>query len=114
MVAVLIESYKIATELRLIVVHTRERQQTSKGEDTPAMHIAVDELKQRFIDKTGATRAQVDAKFASGKVSDLQRLDGRVLDDLIATSRYSHWGWVDWDLILGDLRAVIPEQMLWS
>ena len=113
----LIESYKINhPSYELIVVHTRERQQTSKGEEhVRYVHIAVDELKQRFIDKIGATRAQVDAKFASGKgLSDLKPLYGRVFDDLIATSRYSHWGWVDWDLILGDLRAVIPEQMLWS
>jgi hypothetical protein len=79
------------------------------------VHVPVDALKSRFVEKIGATRAQVDAKFASGKgLSDLKPLYGRAFDDLLPEASYTHWGWVDWDLLLGDLSSVVPEELLWS
>ena len=78
-------------------------------------HVPLPALKQRFIGKLGATVAQVEAKFASGKgLSDLKPLYGRVFDDLLPEAAYTHWGWVDWDILVGDLNAVVPPALLWQ
>ena len=72
-------------------------------------------LQQRFISKLGASTAQVETKFASGKgLSDLKPFYGRVFDDLLPEAQYTHWGWVDWDILVGDLNAVVPEKLLWE
>ena len=101
----------------LIVVHTGAPptpQQTS-GNHVRYEHVPLAALQQRFIDKLGATRAQVEAKFASGKgLSDLKPLYGRIFDDLLSETRYTHWGWVDWDILVGDLLSVVPTWMLWQ
>ena len=104
----LIASYKQNyPTYHLIVVHTGERVQALKSESHVRYeNVPVEQLKQRFIVKLGATREQVEAKFASGKgLSDLKPLYGRVFDDLIEESRYTHWGWVDWDLILARFQS---------
>ena len=78
-------------------------------------HVPFAALQQRFISKLGASTAQVEAKFASGKgLSDLKPFYGRVFDDLLPEAQYTHWGWVDWDVLVGDLKAVVPERLLWA
>jgi hypothetical protein len=58
----------------------------------------------RFVEKLGVSRRRVDDKFASAKgLSDLKPFYGHIFDDLIDERRYTHWGWADWDLLIGDL-----------
>ena len=103
----------------LIVVHTGTAaprpDDVRHGGHVRYEHVPLPALQQRFIDKLGASTSQVEAKFASGKgLSDLKPLYGRIFDDLLPEDRYSHWGWVDWDILLGDLGAMVPDQMLWQ
>ena len=100
----------------LIVVHTGDRPVGADAQKHVRYeHIALPVLRQRFIDKLGAAPARVEAKFESAKgLSDLKPFYGHVFDDLIGESAYTHWGWADWDLLIGDMRAVVPEAMLWE
>ena len=82
-------------------------------ENLPPPEDPLDKLTERFASKLGATAAQASAKFASGKgLSDLKPFYGQVFEQEIAG--YSHWGWVDWDLLLGDLRSVIGIERFWE
>ena len=103
---------------QLIVVHTGllpSAQKLSNSSDVRYEHIPLAALQQRFVTKLGASPKLVDAKFASGKgLSDLKPLYGRIFDELLDEALYTHWGWVDWDLLLGDLNSVIPEALLWA
>lgn len=101
----------------LVVIHTGV---LPAGTNTSAPHVRYEhipllELQDRFVRKLQAPADRVAAKFASGKgLSDLKPFYGAVFDDLLPEARYTHWGWVDWDLILGDLNAVLPMPMLWE
>ena len=76
-------------------------------------HVPLEQLRRRFVAKLGAGEAQASAKLSSGKgLSDLKPFYGHVFDDLLGG--YTHWGWVDWDILLGDLAAVVGEEALWA
>ena len=78
------------------------------------VHLPLATLAGRFVEKLGAAARRVDDKFASAKgLSDLsllrphlRRPDTRADD--------THWGWADWDLLIGDLPAVVGEDALWE
>lgn len=114
----LVSSYRLnAPEFTLVAIHTGERPPplpAALGEAAVRyVHIPLPQLAERFATKLGATAAQASAKFASGKgLSDLKPFYGQVFEDEIAG--YSHWGWVDWDILLGDLRSVIGVERLWE
>ena len=56
----------------------------------------------------------VRRKFASAKgLSDLKPFYGKVFEELLQGG-CTHWGWVDWDVLAGDLRAAIPQAQLWE
>ena len=76
-------------------------------------HVPLEQLRRRFVAKLGAGEAQASAKLSSGKgLSDLKPFYGHVFDDLLRGC--THWGWVDWDILLGDLAAVVGEEALWA
>lgn len=76
-------------------------------------HVPLEQLRRRFVAKLGAGEAQASAKLSSGKgLSDLKPFYGHVFDDLLGGC--THWGWVDWDILLGDLAAVVGEEALWA
>ena len=114
----LVQSYAAnAPAYELIVVHTGAAPSGRAGTAAHVRYVAVTRaaLAARLGSKLGATEAQVEAKLASGKgLSDLKPYYGRVFDDLIPEARYTHWGWVDWDLTLGDLGALVPPRLLWE
>jgi hypothetical protein len=100
---------------QLIVVHTGAPPHGELPPHVRYVHLPLAELGQRFIDKLGVSRKRVDDKFASAKgLSDLKPFYGHIFDDLIPESTYTHWGWADWDLLIGDLPAVVSEVELWE
>jgi len=128
----LVASYKVNhPHYELIVVHTGPPPRVASGDGHIRYEFVTREaLAERFSSKLGAGTARVQAKFASAKgLSDLKPFYGKVFEDfLLSPSRaaaradavgrphgepYTHWGWVDWDLLLGDVRAVVPDEELW-
>ena len=97
----------------LIVAHTGALPATT-NHSAPHVryaHVPLPTLQQRFVSRLSASPALVDAKFASGKgLSDLKPFYGCVFADLIDERTFTHWGWVDWDVLMGDLPTVIPER----
>jgi hypothetical protein len=103
-----------APEYTLIAMHTGERPAPPPAGDAHVVYrrVPLDELVALFARKLGTTEARARAKFASGKgLSDLKPFYGKVFEDELGG--YSPWGWVDWDLLLGDLRSTLPEEALW-
>ena len=94
----------------LIVVHTGECSACGAAGSWPVRyaHVPLAALSARFVDKLGVSARRVADKFASAKgLSDLKPFYGHVFDDLLPEGTYTHWGWADWDLLLGDLPAVV-------
>lgn len=92
----------------LIAVHTADRPPSPPAGDAHIRYVRkpLDELVALFARKLGTTEQVARAKFASGKgLSDLKPFYGKVFDELL--DGYTHWGWVDWDLLLGDLSATV-------
>jgi len=117
----LVASYeRNAPTYTLIVVHTsalsaEDSGLPSKGRNVRYEYVPLSALQARFVQKLGATPARVEAKFASAKgLSDLKPFYGHVFEELLDERTYTHWGWADWDLLLGDLSAVVPERSLWE
>ena len=118
----LVMSYAHNPICQLIVVHTgdavqqeQQQQQGAEGGHVLYKHVPLQALKVRFMSKIGASAVQVDAKLASGKgLSDLKPLYGKIFDDFLPEQTYTHWGWVDWDILLGDLSSVVPRALLWQ
>ena len=68
----------------------------------------------RASPEVGAPPEVVRRKFASAKgLSDLKPFYGKVFEELLQGG-CTHWGWVDWDVLAGDLRAAIPQAQLWE
>mmetsp|Transcript_18913 Transcript_18913/g.38529 ORF Transcript_18913/g.38529 Transcript_18913/m.38529 type:complete len:311 (-) Transcript_18913:128-1060(-) len=113
----LVASYELNhPTYELIVVHTGARPDGGSAQKHVRYeHVPLAALQRRFEQKLGAPAARVELKFASAKgLSDLKPFYGHIFDDLIGESRYTHWGWADWDLLIGDMSAVVPEAMLWK
>ncbi len=117
----LVASYeRNAPTYTLIVVHTsalsaEDSTLPAKGRHVRYEHVPLAALQARFVQKLGAQPARVDAKFASAKgLSDLKPFYGHIFEELLDERVYTHWGWADWDLLLGDLDAVVPERLLWE
>ncbi|KAL1524983.1 hypothetical protein AB1Y20_019859 [Prymnesium parvum] len=107
---------------QLVVVHTAPRPAVAAGDaHVHFEHAAKPALAARFASKLGARREDVEAKLASAKgLSDLKPFYGKVFEELLTDPRrrpraepYTHWGWVDWDLFFGDVRAVLPDAEVW-
>ena len=100
----------------LIVVHTGECAScASTAPHIRFVHLPLATLAGRFVEKLGVAARRVDDKFASAKgLSDLKPFYGHIFDDLIPEQTYTHWGWADWDLLIGDLPAVVGEDALWE
>ena len=86
--------------------------------DAGASHVSyeatVAALAARFASKLGAPPEVVRRKFASAKgLSDLKPFYGKVFEELLQGG-CTHWGWVDWDVLAGDLRSAIPQAQLWE
>lgn len=113
----LVESYgRNAPHYELIVVHTGPRLPLD-GRDAHVRYepIAKVALASLFASQLGADAAQVQRKFASAKgLSDLKPFYGKVFESFLPSARYTHWGWVDWDIFLGDVRSVVPDSTLWE
>ena len=102
-----------APTYQLIVVHTGllpSAQKLSNASEIRYEHVPLAALQQRFVTKLGASRTLVDAKFASGKgLSDLKPLYGRIFDELLDESMYTHWGWVDCQKPSGRVKSVSEQ-----
>ncbi|KAL3893129.1 MAG: hypothetical protein SGPRY_014443, partial [Prymnesium sp.] len=118
----LVESYRINHPFyQLIAVHTSPPPRVRGGDAHIRFeHLPKPSLASLFASKLGTSLERVEAKLASAKgLSDLKPFYGKVFENFLLPSgqqsgTYTHWGWVDWDLLLGDVRAVVPDRLLWS
>ena len=119
----LVESYRINhPSIELLVVHANvSRPQLSNGAHVRYEELPLGGLVSLFARQLGIEEAKVGAKFASGKgLSDLKPFYGKVFEEWLpepsATGGVccSHWGWVDWDLMMGDVLSVVPPPLLWE
>ena len=118
----LLQSYKInQPAIELLVVHSN----VSRPAGMDDAHVRYELLQKSdllalFARQLGIGEASVAAKFASGKgLSDLKPFYGKVFEQWLpepsaAGGCCSHWGWVDWDLMLGDVLSVVPPPLLWE
>lgn len=113
----LVASYqRNAPRFELIAVHTGERPPpaaTAADAHVRYVHLTIPQLETRLAEKLGVTAQQAAAKLASKKgLSDLKPYYGKAFESELAG--YTHWGWVDWDLILGDIVDVVGEEAFWA
>ena len=98
----------------LVVVHTGPAPADAGASHVSYEATTVAALAARFASKLGAPPEVVRRKFASAKgLSDLKPFYGKVFEELLQGG-CTHWGWVDWDVLAGDLRAAIPQAQLWE
>jgi len=128
----LVESYRINhPSIELLVVHANvSRPHVSNGAHVRYEELPLGGLLSLFARQLGIEEAKVAAKFASGKgLSDLKPFYGKVFEQWLpeplpptgggglggsGDGCCSHWGWVDWDLMLGDVLSVVPPSLLWA
>lgn len=117
----LIESYRMSSPtLTLVVIHTGPRPDNGPNGASPLderhiryVHMLLDALISRFESILGVGRKQASDKISSGKgLSDLKPFYGAVFEDELRG--YTHWGWVDWDVFMGDLVGVIGAERFWE
>jgi hypothetical protein len=115
----LVATYKRnAPQYTLLAMHTAGRYAAPYGIAVDDAHIRYlhtppDELRKRFVTRLGASQSQADSKLATLKgLSDLKPFYGKLFEAEI--EEFTHWGWVDWDILLGDMASVIPERSLWD
>jgi len=115
----LVATYKRnAPQYTLIAMHTAGQYVPPVGTVVDDAHIryipiTAEELRWRFVSRLGASEAQASAKLATLKgLSDLKPFYGKLFEG--EASEFSHYGWVDWDILLGDMAALVPERLLWA
>lgn len=115
----LVATYKRnAPQYTLLAMHTADTYAAPPGTAVDDghiqyLHISPDELRRRFVTRLGASEAQATSKLATLKgLSDLKPFYGKLFEGEIG--EFTHWGWVDWDILLGDMAAIIPERSLWE
>lgn len=120
----LVASYRLNhPSIELLVIHANvSRPEPGPGtEHVKYAQRSVPELVELFARKLSVAPDRVSAKFDSVKgLSDLKPFYGRAFEEWLpepsadGRSGWTHWGWVDWDLMLGDVLRLCPPALLWE